>query len=148
MAELFATTLDVYLVLEEIPPDPANRATADGRPATPDAAIGRLARMIGLDGDEFTRDDAKILAQACDQWLVDRLTSAAARACAMVSGPRRRVVVAGSGEFLARRVAARLVEPEAIVGLESEWGPAASTAACARALAVLASDPAVWSARG
>ena len=33
-AELFATTLDVYLTLGEIPSDPGDLSTADGRPAT------------------------------------------------------------------------------------------------------------------
>src|SRR5207302_1770736 len=43
-AELFATTLDVYLTLGEVSADSSDRATADGRPATPEAAIARLAR--------------------------------------------------------------------------------------------------------
>src|SRR5262249_3351550 len=33
-AELFASTLDVYLTLGETPPDPKDHSTADGRPAT------------------------------------------------------------------------------------------------------------------
>src|SRR5262249_25088621 len=35
-AEIFASTLDVYLILREIESEPDNRSTADGRPATPD----------------------------------------------------------------------------------------------------------------
>src|SRR5205085_10035094 len=44
-AELFATTLDVYLILGKIPEDSTNLDTADGRPATIDLAHARLARM-------------------------------------------------------------------------------------------------------
>src|SRR5439155_7160554 len=42
-AELFATTGDVYLLLEELPPDANDRHTADGRPATIEGAHARLA---------------------------------------------------------------------------------------------------------
>ena len=45
-AELFATTLDVYLLLDWIAEDAADRNTADGRPATKAAAHARLARMM------------------------------------------------------------------------------------------------------
>jgi hypothetical protein len=49
--------------------------------------------------------------------------------------------VAGSGEFLARRLAQRLVAPGGtIIGLNEAWGPVASSAGCAHALLVLASE--------
>src|SRR6266851_4711530 len=50
-AELFATTLDVYLLLGEIPPDPNDRRTADGRRATVEAAHARMARMMCEDAE-------------------------------------------------------------------------------------------------
>ena len=50
-AELFATTLDVYLTLGMIPEDPNDRDTADGRPATRKYARARLARMFCADAD-------------------------------------------------------------------------------------------------
>ena len=43
--EVFATMRDVYQVLEYLPDDPANTATADGKPATRTCARVRLARM-------------------------------------------------------------------------------------------------------
>ena len=61
-SELFATTLDVYLTLGRIPPDPADRSTADGRPSTPEAARDRLARMIGADREDFSEEDARSFA--------------------------------------------------------------------------------------
>jgi probable H4MPT-linked C1 transfer pathway protein len=140
-AELFASTLDVYLTLGEIPPDPKNLSTADGRPATKDASRDRLARMIGTDRDTFTPDDALAFAHAADDVLLARLGTAADRACRATVGLPRSAVVAGSGEFLARRLARRIIEPGGtIIGLNEAWGTVASSAGCAHALLVLAGE--------
>ena len=72
-AELFATTLDIYLTLGEIREDPNDHATADGRPATVDAARDRLARMVGADREGFSAEDALAFAQAADEALMRRL---------------------------------------------------------------------------
>src|SRR4051812_4199746 len=85
-AELFASTLDVYLTLGEIAPDPSDLATADGRPATGAAARDRLARMVGADRDGFSADDALAFAQAADAALLARLAAAAERACRATIG--------------------------------------------------------------
>jgi uncharacterized hydantoinase/oxoprolinase family protein len=94
--------------------------------------------MVGADRDGFTSDDAFAFAQGADESLLARLETAALRA----SGVRpRHAVVAGSGEFLARRLASRVLESGGtIVSLEAAWGPVASSAACAHALAVLAQE--------
>ena len=140
-AELFATTLDVYLTLGEIRSDPSDLSPADGRPSTADAALDRLARMVGTDRDGFTSDDAFAFAQAADGVLIARLEEAANRATRATIGLPRHAVVAGSGEFLARRLASRVLEPGgAIVSLEQAWGPVASSAACAHALVELAGE--------
>ncbi|HEV3122292.1 MAG TPA: hydantoinase/oxoprolinase family protein [Isosphaeraceae bacterium] len=140
-AELFASTHDVYLTLGDIPPDPKDLATADGRPATLDAARDRLARMVGADRETFSANDARSLSFAADSALVARLASAAQRACAATIGLPRGAVVAGSGEFLARRVAQRVIDLGApIVSLNQAWGPVTSGAGCAHALAVLAAE--------
>ena len=140
-AEIFASTLDVYLMLGELAPDPEDHSTADGRPATPEAAWERLARMVGADREAFLRDDALAFAEAADACLLDRLTKAAARACEPTVGWPRGAVVAGSGEFLARRLAERITAPGSpIVGLNAAWGPVASSAGCAHALLVLAQE--------
>lgn len=139
-AELFATTLDVYLTLGQLPPDPTNHATADGRPATVEAAHDRLARMVCADRDEFQDSDALELARAADAALLERLHQAAERACRDLGSPRG-AVVAGSGAFLARGLAERIIEPGGqILSLQDAWGPAASHAGCAFALALLAAE--------
>jgi (4-(4-[2-(gamma-L-glutamylamino)ethyl]phenoxymethyl)furan-2-yl)methanamine synthase len=138
-AELFATTLDVYLTLGETRSDPKDLSPADGRPATADAAVDRLARMVGADRDGFSAEDAFAFAQAADGVLTDRLERAAFRASLETIGRPRNAVVAGSGEFLARRVASRVLVPGGkVVSLAEAWGPVASSAACAHALAELA----------
>jgi probable H4MPT-linked C1 transfer pathway protein len=134
-AELFATTLDVYLTLGSLREDPDDLDTADGRPATAEAARDRLARMVGADREGFTDDDAQALARAVDEALLLRLVESADRACRAVGGSPETVVASGSGGFLARRVAARSVRLGGqIVELGTFWGAEGSTAACARAL--------------
>lgn len=140
-AELFASTLDVHLTLGDIPPDPKDLSTADGRPATVAAARDRLARMVGADRNAFSEADALAFALAAEDALMARLIAAAHRACEPTIGQPRGAVVAGSGEFLARRLAERLIVPGGpLVSLNEAWGPVASGAGCAYALMVLASE--------
>ncbi len=67
--------------------------------------------MVGADRDGFTSEDAFAFAKAADEVLTARLERAARRVCNETVGPPRNAVVAGSGEFLARRVAANVLEP-------------------------------------
>jgi probable H4MPT-linked C1 transfer pathway protein len=137
-AEFFASTLDVYLTLGEIRSDSKDLSTADGRPSTADAAVDRMARMVGADRDGFTTEDAFAFAQSADEALLDRLEAASRRAS--LTRPAQ-VVISGSGEFLARRLAKRILEPDGtIVSVEESWGPIASSAACAYALVLLAAE--------
>jgi probable H4MPT-linked C1 transfer pathway protein len=144
-AELFATTLDIYLTLGAIPPDPSDLSTSDGRPATPDAARARLARMVGADREDFTPDDVLAFSRAADSALLDRLEATALKACATGKFPPDGAIISGSGEFLALRLARRLLPPSApIIGFGYVYGRDASLAACAFALLKLAQDlPAV-----
>lgn len=140
-AELFASTLDVYLLLGDTPPNPLDLSTADGRPATLAASRDRLARMIGADHESFSMEDARELARAADRCLTDRLVQAAERACRATVGRPDAAIVAGSGAFLAARVARRLIKPEGrIVSLDEAWGPVASAAGCAYAVVQLAAE--------
>src|SRR5262249_4723112 len=61
-AELFATTLDVYIVLGDLPEDGNDRNTADGRPATRAAAHARLARMRCADAESCSEEETRKLA--------------------------------------------------------------------------------------
>jgi probable H4MPT-linked C1 transfer pathway protein len=140
-AEIFASTLDVYLTLGDIESNPGDLSTADGRPATVEAARDRLARMVGADRDGFSDDDARTFAQAAHDCLLNRLVAAAERATVPTIGRPTAAVVAGSGEFLARRLARRVLDRDSpIIGLEEAWGAVASSAGCAYALVKLAAE--------
>jgi probable H4MPT-linked C1 transfer pathway protein len=140
-AEIFASTLDVYLLLGDIEPDPSDLSTADGRPATLAAARDRLARMVGADRDGLSVADAVEFARAADLCLLERLVRAAERVCRRSIGRPNAAVIAGSGDFLARRLALRAIEPDSpIVSLKQAWGSVASSAGCAYALVALASE--------
>jgi (4-(4-[2-(gamma-L-glutamylamino)ethyl]phenoxymethyl)furan-2-yl)methanamine synthase len=140
-AETFASTLDVYLTLGDMPPDELDLSTADGRPATVSYARDRLARMVGTDREGFSADDALAFAQEADCCLMRRLRLAAERAYQPTIGRPAAAIVAGSGEFLARRLAQQIIEPGGrIIGLTEAWGSVASSAGCAYALAILASE--------
>src|SRR5262249_18715635 len=140
-AENFASTLDVYLILDEIEFEPDNHSTADGRPATADAARERLARMVGADREGFTAQDATSFAQAADRCLIERLRQAAERACAATIGKPSAAIISGSGSFLARRLANQLIYPGGpVVDVTDVWGQAASAAGCAFALLTLAAE--------
>lgn len=138
-AELFATTLDAYLVLGQIAEEPAERHTADGRPAIVTAAQARLARMIGGDVETCSSADRIGIAQRvlCEQ---KRLIDNAVQRVVMRSlpSPPQAVVLAGEGEFLAREALADL--PAQLISLADQLGPEVSRAACAYALAILASE--------
>lgn len=143
-AELFATTGDVFLTLSDLPEEPDDLATADGRPATRERARDRLARLVCADRETFTDDDARRVAGSVSEVLTSRLVEAAGRAGLGQGGRPSVVVAAGAGEFLARRVAARIVAAGGrIIRLSETWGLDASAAACARALLAIASGASV-----
>jgi (4-(4-[2-(gamma-L-glutamylamino)ethyl]phenoxymethyl)furan-2-yl)methanamine synthase len=140
-AELFASTLDAYLMLDEFASDPLDLSTADGRPATVEAARDRLARMICADRESFSAEDARQLAHDADLCLTKRLVRAAERACHATTGQPDAAVIAGSGDFLAARVARRVLSPGGrVVSLNEAWGLVASAAGCAYAVVQLAAE--------
>ncbi len=141
-AELFATTLDVYLLLAWIAEDAADRNTADGRPATKAAAHARLARMMCADLESSTEKERMGLAHRVFLKQVYDLTWAAERVAGRMAGPPRTVLVAGEGEFLVLPVLRqqKAFSPCPVVRLLETMGPEISRAACAHAVAVLAAE--------
>lgn len=145
-AEWFTTTLDLFLILGEIPADAADTDTADGRPATVPYAYARLARLIGADSDTAHPDALRRLAAQLVQRLEQQLSDAIWQVCQQDAFARwpRTVLLSGSGEFLARRLFRRLSEEQhhhpqpLLVSLTQQLGGAFSAAAPAWAVAVLA----------
>jgi (4-(4-[2-(gamma-L-glutamylamino)ethyl]phenoxymethyl)furan-2-yl)methanamine synthase len=140
-AELFATTLDAYILLGELPEDATDRSTADGRPATQAAAHARLARMLCADYETFSREEAQQLAREIRDRQTQLLRRALEEVARHLPAPAGTIILAGSGEFLAKR--ALQLTPAwkgQTCSLTTEQGPELSAAACAYAVAVLAAE--------
>jgi probable H4MPT-linked C1 transfer pathway protein len=138
-AELFATTLDVYLTLGSVPADANDRNTADGRPATRPAAEARLARMLCADLETSTAEERREIADRAAERQRQLLRGGLARILSRVPAPQT-IVLAGEGEFLAADVLRSLpkLSTASVISLNQVLGPANSQAACAHAVAVLA----------
>lgn len=143
-AELFATTLDAYLLLDLVAENATDDGTADGRPATKVAAHARLARMLCADVESCAPEETSRLAEVIRNRQLQLIRAALANVSGRLNEPIRTVVLSGAGEFLGRL---GLSQPENnqvnILSLADELGPTRSDAACAYALAMLASE-AVW----
>lgn len=141
-AELFATTLDVYLLRGDLPEDPSDCDTANGKPATQDAAHNRLARMLCCDRHEFTREDADAAAAFLADVQQQQLARALAQVLNALSDAVQSVLISGSGSFLARRII--LQEPRLsgakTIALSELFTPELAEAACAFAVARLAAE--------
>ena len=138
--ELFATLVDVYIILGDLNEEPASRATADGRPATKADSRARLARMICADSDIFNHRDAVRMAQYIAdehrQMIVDR-----AKVAWQLPTPPQKVVLGGSGESVAAKVA-KFLDWHPVISLRKELGAKVSTCGPAHAVAVIARDKA------
>lgn len=144
-AELFATTQDVYVVLGQMPENPVDGDTANGRPLTRDHCLARLARSLGADRGELPDDHLIDFAGRVHERLLALLADAARAAYYDAQNPPelRTAIVSGVGEFLARQVVKRLTNHtpiERVVSLNATLGPAVSACAPAYALAVLATE--------
>ncbi|MBX7102673.1 MAG: hypothetical protein K1X57_01235 [Gemmataceae bacterium] len=131
MAEFFATTLDVNLVLGGVADDSSDLATADGRPATRPMALARLARMIGGDIESLSEIEIVAMARGIRDLQIDRIRES----LFAIAGDCRTVVAAGSGIDYAREAAVGFQ----MIDLELRWGVGSSRAGCARSVAELLS---------
>jgi probable H4MPT-linked C1 transfer pathway protein len=140
MNELFATTLDVYLTTGDLPENPSETMTADGRPATVEYARSRLARMVGADRTTFNAADAKEVAKQVASAQQEALRLALGAAARWNDEPFDLVVLAGQGEWLARRVLndVSALANVKIASFSDRVGKDVSRCACAYAVARLA----------
>ena len=145
-AELFATTLDVHLLLGHIAECPFDCETADGRPATRAAAHARIARMLCADLETSTEEQRLGLAHRVFRTQTVRMREALEQVMSDLPSPPGTLVLSGSGEFLARTTVASLPQLAAChqVSLTSKLGAEISQAACAYALALLAAEGGSW----
>lgn len=105
-SELFATTLDVYLLLNDIAEDELDLDTANGRSATRDAAYDRLARMLCCDRTEVTWDEVREIAAYLSARQINRIRMAIDDVLCRMSQRCEHVILSGSGCFLAERIVA------------------------------------------
>jgi probable H4MPT-linked C1 transfer pathway protein len=139
-SELFATTLDVHLLRGDIPENPQDTDTANGRPATRAAAIDRIVRMLCADRTEITEAETTALADGWAHQQLAQIERGIQQVLRRQPAPCETVFVSGSGEFLARRVVEQMpaLQSANVVSLSKDFTPAIAEAACAYALACLA----------
>lgn len=137
-SERFAESRDVWLLLGILPGDPDSRDTADGGPATAEAARVRLARSMLLDPGDLSAVDALLAARRCAT-VQARLIARGLRQVAERVGWRPTgVVLSGHGTALARRALRHAGWTPAVVSLPDSLGDDVSRGAPAHALARIA----------
>jgi len=143
-AELFATTLDLFLLLGWHEDNPDDLDTADGLPATRACAQLRLARMLCGDLETTTEKERKEWTNILFLRVVTDLSYAVSAVARQLPALPQTVIVGGTGERLARKV---LEYQTAFplgkgVALSNVLGPERWAGACAHAVAILASEEA------
>src|SRR5207237_8036402 len=104
-AEFFATMLDAYVLLGLLPENVEDRDTADGRPATREHAVTRLARLLCADAADVASREIEALAVKAVEIQAHHVQQAIDRVRVGRARPRR-IIVAGSGDVLCRVVLA------------------------------------------
>ena len=141
-AEVFATTLDLYLLSGEIAEQSDSCETANGKTATKAAAHDRIARMLCGDRDEVSFDEAIQIARFLADVQRQRLAGSLDRVVHRIPETCQTVIVSGSGSFLARQLIAvnRRTSQANVVSLADKLSPEIAEAACAYAVAMLSQE--------
>ncbi len=141
-AEFFASSLDIYLTLGEISEDRNDTRTANGKPATIEAAHDRIARMLCCDRLEFTADDAESVSRFLADVQKQRLAGPLERVLARLNQTCEVVLISGEGSFLARTLATENPRCQNAdkIALAEIFSAEVSESACAFAVARLAAE--------
>lgn len=139
MAERFATMADVHLLRGDLPEDENDCDTADEKPMIFQHAASRILRMIGSDLSIDLVETAKLWSDRFAAQQIKQISKAIA--LVMVDDSPDRVLVSGSGAFVAERVAKQSLSGCELVHWAQSLSPQASDAACAVALLLLWADP-------
>jgi probable H4MPT-linked C1 transfer pathway protein len=137
-SERFADSRDAWLLVGGLPEDAADHDTADGAPATREAARIRLARTMLVEPAEFSPADAVAAAERCADVQTRRVAAALRRVAMAMGWVPDGVVLSGHGEPLARRALARVWPATPAISLGDLLGSAVSRVAPAHALALVA----------
>lgn len=141
-AEFFATTLDIYLLLNDFPEEIENRETANGHPATKQCAHDRIARICCCDRTEISYNEAEGIARHITKVQQQKISDAINLVLSKMNGSCQQVIVSGSGSFLARRVIEShpLLAKLSLASVSEMYAPAVAQVAPAFALAQLAEE--------
>jgi (4-(4-[2-(gamma-L-glutamylamino)ethyl]phenoxymethyl)furan-2-yl)methanamine synthase len=139
-SELFATSLDLAILVYGEQIDPDDRDTADGQPATVEAARTRIARMLCADRTELSPTEIDALARSWADTQAQQIANAVSRQLPILPALPGKIVVSGSGASLAKAAIGRVPELATVpqVSLSDQFSSEGSSAACAVALAQLA----------
>lgn len=141
-AEYFATTADLYLLLEEVPESPEDVDTADGRPATRANAFARIARSVCCDITELSETEAIEMAG----WLATRqqaqITEALNQVLSRMDDLPQTVLISGSSVFLAEKLVHShpQLAQSIITNVAEIFDRSIADSACAFAVARLAAE--------
>tara|TARA_R110000782_G_scaffold36500_5_gene86710 strand:+ start:532 stop:1581 length:1050 start_codon:yes stop_codon:yes gene_type:complete len=141
--ESFANTADVYRVLGAIEEADDLMDTADGGKKDITSSIRRLVRMLGTDSNSFKLSDKswRNLAQYFEEMQVQMLTKSILRVLTSVDVKKQKIVGAGVGCFLVKKIARRLnipyIEFSELCASDSKLSRQCNTCAPAVALAQL-----------
>ena len=142
-AEYFSNTADVYRLLGALEEGDDLMETADGGEKDIESSIRRLARMLGADSSSFdvSEDGWRTLAQYFEEVQIQLLTKAVLRVFSKIETRNQKIVGAGVGRFLAKKIAQRLnipyLEFSELCDSDSELTHKCNTCAPAVALAQL-----------
>lgn len=111
-AENFATTADVYRVLSSLNEADDLMDAADGKKKDIPGSISRLARMLGTDSDCASSLDVWYkLAEYFEETQMQLLTRSVLRVLSNTPNSNAKIVAAGTGRFLVKRIAQRINVP-------------------------------------
>lgn len=111
VAENFATTADVYRILNLLNEEDDLMETADGEDKNRTASIKRLARMFGGDAQLTEEDQWQQAAEYLAEMQLQRITNAVLRVLSHRPLQDIKIVGAGAGRFLVEKIAQRLDTP-------------------------------------
>ena len=141
-AEHFATTADIYRITGHLEESDDLMETADGNNKDIAGSIRRLARMLGTDSTTSIHQYSWYkLAEYFEEVQLQLLTSAVLRVLSIAPDNNRKIVGAGVGRFLIKKIAQRLnipyIEFSDLCNSESELQHKCNVCAPAVALAQL-----------
>jgi (4-(4-[2-(gamma-L-glutamylamino)ethyl]phenoxymethyl)furan-2-yl)methanamine synthase len=111
-AENFATTADVYRILNQLVESDDLMEAADGKLKDMEGSVRRLARMLGTDSIASVEPQRWYkLAEYFEETQLQLLTNAVLRVLSNAPESKRKIIGAGAGRFLIKKIAQRINIP-------------------------------------